>query len=476
MVVKIITDCSQYLKPVDVSGMVFEYGGEKTYGTHPLAGYHVAVKPEDVQHTLESLATRIPLHWLQIPIFLIPLELQMWSKGWTGQTYRARVYTTHMVVGVQRPCHGYQETAALLCHELGHVFCFATTGHSFDNGEQQAYKEYKKLRGVDNWKDTAPLWELRPNELFAEDFRFLFGDEDMRAGDKFLHWQYVRPPGDDVRAFMLQLLERVPAPEEGKEEPKVTRICLDPGHGGSDPGAVGPSGVREKDITLAVAQQAAEHLRRHSVRVVLTRERDEDVSLAERCRIANEFGADLFLSVHCNSADSAAAHGTETWYMSAAGEKLATKVQAELVAALGRADRGVKKGNLYVLRNTRAPAALMEMAFVNNPEEEKLLTSGDFRERAAQGLAKGILACSGTPWQEPPAAPESPAPAGKSVLKIKVGGRQISRNDGKVFALDVPVRVEQGYTLVPLRAIAEALGCFVHYDAASKEITITKEE
>jgi len=214
----IITDCRPYLKDIDVSGKVLEYGGEKTYGTHPFPAYHVAVKPEDVQRTLDRLGQRVPMHWLQIPIFLIPLELQMWSNGWTGQPYRARVYPTHMVVGVQRPGNGYRETAALIAHELGHVFCYATTGHFFGSGEEPLYREYKKLRNVEVWKDEAALWELRPNELFAEDFRFLFGDEDMQDGDEYRHWQYVRPPGENVRAFMLGLLEQLPAPEP-KPEP-----------------------------------------------------------------------------------------------------------------------------------------------------------------------------------------------------------------------------------------------------------------
>lgn len=223
----IIVDCSPYLKEVDVSGQVLEYGGEKTYGTHPFPAYHVSVKLADVQRTLERLGQHLPMSWLQVPIFLVPLELQMWSKGWTGQPYRARVYPTHMVVGVQRPGHSYRETAALIAHELGHVFCYQTTGHFFGSGEEPLYKEYKKLRGVEVWKDEAALWELRPNELFAEDFRYLFGDDDMRDGDTFLHWKYVRPPGEEIRAFMLRLLEQLPEPVPTPEPEEVDSMFPD---------------------------------------------------------------------------------------------------------------------------------------------------------------------------------------------------------------------------------------------------------
>jgi N-acetylmuramoyl-L-alanine amidase len=282
------------------------------------------------------------------------------------------------------------------------------------------------------------------------------------------------PGRDDKHGFGLL---RLPDPSTlRKEGPKVYKVCLDPGHGGTDPGAVGPGGTKEKDINLIVAKQVADHLGRHGVQVVMTRDGDQTVSLDQRCTISDNAGADLFVSIHCNAVEDRTAHGTETWYVSPTGQKLAQKVQTGLIVALGRADRGVKQGNKYVLKNTKAPAALVELAFISNPEEEKLLASADFPKRAAEAVARGVLAHLGVAWKEPVAPKPDPAPSPaptKVVLKLTVGGREIRRSDGKVFPMDVPARVETGRTLVPLRAICEALGAQVDYNAATKDITIT---
>ena len=291
------------------------------------------------------------------------------------------------------------------------------------------------------------------------------------------HSEDLGEPGrDDLHGHGLL---RLPEPSSlRKEEPKVRKVCIDPGHGGTDPGAIGPGGLKEKDVNLIVAKQVADHLSRHGVQAQLTREDDRDISLAERCKASNDFKVDAFVSIHCNAAENQAAHGTETWYVSPTGKLIAQKVQAELVPALDRADRGVKQGNMYVLKNTKAPAVLTELAFISNAGEEKLLASQDFQGRAAEAVARGVLAYLGITWKEPvapkPDPTQPPAPTTLS-LKLTVGGRQITRSDGKVFPMDVPARVEAGRTLVPLRAICEALGAGVHYDAATKEITITWE-
>ncbi len=279
---------------------------------------------------------------------------------------------------------------------------------------------------------------------------------------------------DDMHGFGLLRLPD-PATLPKKEESKMLKVCLDPGHGGSDPGAVGPSGLKEKDVNLAVALRVAEHLRRHGMQVKLTREDDRDVSLAERCKISDDFGADVFLSVHCNSADNPAAHGTEAWYCTSNGLFVARKVQEALVKEIGRTDRGCKSMGFYVLKNTRAPAALTELAFISNSEEEKLLASADFRERAARGCAKGILAYLGVAWQEPPATPQ-PEPTkstpARTTLRLKVGGKEIIRSDGKKFPLFLPARVEGGHTMVELRPLMEAAGHVVNYDGLTQEITV----
>jgi N-acetylmuramoyl-L-alanine amidase len=170
------------------------------------------------------------------------------------------------------------------------------------------------------------------------------------------------------------------------------RVCIDPGHGGSDPGAVGPNGLKEAHVNLAVALKVAEKLRKAGVEVKLTRTSDVFIDLQPRCDIANSFGADYFVSIHCNSAGTPEAKGTETYCykFGGQGEVLAKAIQAELIAATGRANRGVKTANYYVLRRTNMPAVLTELAFISNPEEERLLASPEFQEKCAVAIAKGI--------------------------------------------------------------------------------------
>jgi N-acetylmuramoyl-L-alanine amidase len=178
------------------------------------------------------------------------------------------------------------------------------------------------------------------------------------------------------------------------------KVCIDPGHGGSDPGAVGPNGVREKDVTLEVALRVVKHLQQHGVQVKLTRENDKYVSLAERCRISNNFSANAFVSIHCNSAANPTASGMEVWTSrgQTEGDKLADYLAQELQKNFSnlhlRSDMTDsdldKEADFHVLRYTRAPAALVELAFISTPEEEKLLRSADFQEKAAEAIAKGI--------------------------------------------------------------------------------------
>lgn len=180
------------------------------------------------------------------------------------------------------------------------------------------------------------------------------------------------------------------------------KIYIDPGHGGSDSGAVGPTGLGEKDINLNIAANVKQILQRHEISAMLTRQDDSRVELANRVKMANNNGADYFVSIHINSASSHAATGTETFAFpnSAQGTKLADSVQKSLVNEIGLANRGVKHKEFYVLKNTKMPAILVEVAFINNPKEEKLLRDQNFLDRAAIGISKGILMFLGIEYKE----------------------------------------------------------------------------
>jgi len=169
-------------------------------------------------------------------------------------------------------------------------------------------------------------------------------------------------------------------------------IFLDPGHGGSDPGAV-HNGLRESDVNLAIALRLKGILEANGFRVIMRRTDNSGMSLDNIVNMANNSGADLFLSIHNNASLSPASSGTET-YWSANGvsgsSQFASSVQSALVSAIGRPNRGVKSADFRVLRNTKMPAALVECAFLSNPEEANLLKDGAFLDRIAQGLFAGI--------------------------------------------------------------------------------------
>lgn len=219
---------------------------------------------------------------------------------------------------------------------------------------------------------------------------------------------------------------------------KRFRVVLDPGHGGKDPGAIGPGGVVEKDVVLSVAKQLAKRLQASGYGVILTRDSDMFKPLSERTRLANAAEADLFVSIHANASHNRSASGIETYYLSNTNDRatmrlahmenqllnmtgqppadsdvswivsdmiqsykveesheLANQVQAALVREARRArrdvrDLGAKPGPFYVLVGAAMPAVLAEVAFVSHPEEGRRLQDESYQERLVEGLLRGI--------------------------------------------------------------------------------------
>ena len=172
------------------------------------------------------------------------------------------------------------------------------------------------------------------------------------------------------------------------------KIVIDAGHGGRDQGAAGRK-AQEKEITLKLAQKVKKYITRHTrgVDVILTREKDVFVSLNERADFANFCKADLFISIHTNSAQGYA-KGTETFVWSKKYNpwslKLAQLIQKQYTQRGKRYNRGVKKANFAVLRNTSMPAVLTEVGFISNKEEEKLLRSKRGRRRIASCIYHAV--------------------------------------------------------------------------------------
>jgi N-acetylmuramoyl-L-alanine amidase len=189
---------------------------------------------------------------------------------------------------------------------------------------------------------------------------------------------------------------------DGPTGPGGPLIALDAGHGGKDTGALGVTGVKEKDVNLTIILQVDKLLREAGLRTVLTRSGDTYPTLQERTEIANSASASLFLSVHNNAGGSGDldASGTETFYQgspekySIEGKKLAQSIQRNLLAAIGSTDRGARTwygGELYVLGNTKMTGALTEVGFLTNAAEEAKLKDPLYLDRAARGIARGVL-------------------------------------------------------------------------------------
>ena len=175
---------------------------------------------------------------------------------------------------------------------------------------------------------------------------------------------------------------------------KKFKVCLDAGHGGNDPGATSGK-LYEKDINLKVIQAMQEYLKPY-VDVILTRATDKTVSLEERVNIANKAKVDLYFSVHCNSSDNTAAKGWEIFVIAKGGkaEKLANRVESNVFTdtTLGLKNRGVKTANFYVLRETDAPAVLVENAFISNTDDRTKFLKSDFiLNYFAMSYSKAIL-------------------------------------------------------------------------------------
>jgi N-acetylmuramoyl-L-alanine amidase len=173
----------------------------------------------------------------------------------------------------------------------------------------------------------------------------------------------------------------------------MTKVFINPGHapnGNPDPGAVGPTGLRESDVTAKVSKLLGNYLQEAGVETYIL----QSDNLSEVCDAANDFEPDCFVSIHCNSFGNPAANGIETYAAEGSedGISLARMVQENLVYEFPElTDRGVKLSNFYVLLYTDAPAILIELPFISNPDEERLLGDPLTQDKFAAAIARGII-------------------------------------------------------------------------------------
>jgi N-acetylmuramoyl-L-alanine amidase len=242
----------------------------------------------------------------------------------------------------------------------------------------------------------------------------------------------------DVYAQKVPLLQERKSIKKKKISDEIKTIVIDPGHGGKDPGAIGPRGLKEKDVVLDIAKKLGRILKeKYNMRVIYTRTKDIFIPLNERTEIANSNKADLFISIHTNASRKRYTRGIETYILNwtndeeamrvAARENaisykkmrkvqnelqiilqdlarnnkrdesivLARSVQDSMIKTLKRnyriIDLGVKQALFYVLVGAEMPSILVEVSFITNREEEKRLSQSSYRSKIAAAIAKGII-------------------------------------------------------------------------------------
>ncbi len=173
------------------------------------------------------------------------------------------------------------------------------------------------------------------------------------------------------------------------------KVVIDPGHGGSDPGAVGVNGLRETDIVLEVSKSVSAFLTNKGVKTILTRNYDRTLDLLPRVTKANNSKADAFVSIHANATRGKRkdVNGLETYYYSGyKGYSLAKNIQRQILFVSPQSpDRGVRKSRFYVIRKTSMPAALVEIGFVTGLYDANLLRQKAYRDKISFAIARGIL-------------------------------------------------------------------------------------
>ena len=264
-------------------------------------------------------------------------------------------------------------------------------GANFDKFAVPPSPDTSIVKGVSvirSTKDTVHAIIELPGELKEEQYKVFTVKADPKAKRPF------RVVVDIEKAVPISGV-RFSAGLRGK------LIVLDPGHGASDPGAIGTRGSYEKTLNLNLGLQVKTILEQAGAKVVMTRQTDVDLStpdmsdrdeLRARTMVANNRRADLFISIHHNSSANSDLTGTTTYYYhkSAYDVLLAQCLQSAMARGGGLDNVGIRTANFFVVKNTWMPAALLEIGFISNPQEEQILSSPAFQQKMALAIVAGI--------------------------------------------------------------------------------------
>ncbi|WP_253724352.1 N-acetylmuramoyl-L-alanine amidase [Sporosarcina sp. HYO08] len=225
------------------------------------------------------------------------------------------------------------------------------------------------------------------------------------AGDQFAileevdNWfKIALPSGETAHVAKWVVTTDVAAQSAPKKKNKEKRvpgtlqgltIVIDPGHGGNDRGTTGTFGTDEKELTLLTSELLANKLTAAGANVVLTRESDTYVTLRKRVTISHQHEADAFISIHYDASLNSSINGFTTYYF--AQKKLAEAINDGLASSIHLRNRGSQPADYLVLRENRQKSILIELGFLSNPAEERAMTNNLFREKAAQGIYKGLI-------------------------------------------------------------------------------------
>jgi N-acetylmuramoyl-L-alanine amidase len=221
---------------------------------------------------------------------------------------------------------------------------------------------------------------------------------DKLLGLKLQRYRQIRPPMNlppllPPRQQLPDLKPRQPqiTPRRDLRKGKIV-VIIDPGHGGKDSGAIGIGGVLEKDVILPISKRIAEVLERNGIQVIMTRDSDYFVTLPGRVTMAQRANADVFVSIHANSAGASRPEvsGLETYHYDS-GLRLAQIVHRKILQSLNVRDRKVRKARFYVLRKTSMPSILVETGFLTGRDDAAKLRTSAYQNQMADAIAQGIL-------------------------------------------------------------------------------------
>ena len=304
-----------------------------------------------------------------------------------------------------------------------------------DNGTQLLIKADQVISATTGWDKSSGLFRITiPNAKLANEVKGLTFDANSpiiklrlqpqppntvviliqpasgvtlgvlnQAGDKFLalklqQYRQIRPPMNlppllPPKQQLPDLKPRQPqiTPRRDLRKGKIV-VIIDPGHGGKDSGAIGIGGVLEKDVILPIGKRITEVLERNGIQVIMTRDSDYFVTLPGRVTMAERANADVFVSIHANSAGAnrPEVSGLETYHYDS-GLRLAQIVHSKILQSLNVRDRKVRKARFYVLRKTSMPSILVETGFLTGRDDAAKLRTSAYQNQMADAIAQGIL-------------------------------------------------------------------------------------